>query len=149
VTQTSLSKSLYDQDFALWLEQVANQLRRGDFSHLDIDNLVEELDALGRSQKREIKSRLVVLLAHLLKRLYIDSAYDNRGWEVTIREQRRELRLLLEQSPSLGSYAVDVLEDAYTIALSEVREDYAKVSFPDHWPLSTALDDLLTCPFWQ
>ncbi|QQE64706.1 hypothetical protein GFS31_13870 [Leptolyngbya sp. BL0902] len=149
MTQTSLSKSLYDQDFALWLEQVANQLRVGDFSHLDIDNLVVELDALGRSQKREIKSRLVVLLAHLLKCLYIDSAYDNRGWEVTLREQRRELRLLLEQSPSLVHYAADVVEDAYTIALSEVREDYAKVPFPDHWPFSSALDDLLTCPFWQ
>ncbi|MFH7245008.1 MAG: DUF29 domain-containing protein [Spirulina sp.] len=149
MTQTSLSKSLYDQDFALWLEQVANQLRAGDFSHLDINNLVEELDALGRSQKREIKSRLVVLFANLLKRLYIDSAYDNRGWEITIREQRRELRLLLEQSPSLMSYANHALEDAYAMALSEVREDYAKVPFPDRWPLSEALEDVLTCPFWQ
>lgn len=149
MTQTSLSKSLYDQDFALWLEQVAHQLRAGDFSHLDIDHLVEELDALGRSQRREIKSRLVVLFAHLLKRLYIDSAYDNRGWEITLREQRRELRLLLEQSPSLGHYAVNVLEDAYAMALAEVREDYAKVSFPDRWPLSDALEDLLAYPFWQ
>jgi GH18 family chitinase len=104
MTQGQRQVSLYDGDFALWLEDVAAKLRSRDFDRLDIDNLVEEIESLGRSDKKKLKSRLVTLLAHLLKRLYIDSAYDNRGWEITIREQRKELLLLLEQSPSLRGY---------------------------------------------
>ncbi|HZG37939.1 MAG TPA: DUF29 domain-containing protein [Nodosilinea sp.] len=129
--------SLYDKDFALWVEDVAAKLRARDFGHLDIDNLVEEIESLGHSDKRELKSRLVTLLAHLLKRLYIDSAYDNRGWEITIREQRKELLLLIEQSPSLRGYFAEVFDRAYAIALAEVREDYAKVTFPDRWTLAS------------
>ncbi|PSN13660.1 DUF29 domain-containing protein [filamentous cyanobacterium CCT1] len=139
--------SLYERDFALWLEDVAAKLRSRDFDQLDIDNLVEEIGALGRSDRKEIKSRLVTLLAHLLKRLFIDSAYDNRGWEIRIREQRKEL-LLLEQSPSLSSYFAEVFDSAYAIALAEVREDYAKVTFPDRWPLSHTVDDLLSQVYW-
>ncbi|PSR17730.1 DUF29 domain-containing protein [filamentous cyanobacterium CCP3] len=140
--------SLYEGDFALWLEDVAAKLRSRDFDQLDIDNLVEEIEALGRSDRKEIKSRLVTLLAHLLKRLYVDSAYDNRGWEITIREQRKELALLLEQSPSLRGYFTESFGAAYAIALSEVREDYVKVTFPDRWPLSHTVDDLLNVTFW-
>lgn len=148
MTQTPPRTSLYEGDFALWLDDVAAKLRSRDFDQLDIDNLVEEIEALGRSDKKEIKSRLITLCAHLLKRLYIDSAYDNRGWEITIREQRKELVLLLEQSPSLRGYFAEVFDTAYAIALAEVREDYAKVTFPDRWPLSRSIDALLSDTFW-
>lgn len=148
MTQVQRQVPLYDGDFALWLEDVAAKLRSRDFDHLDIDNLVEEIESLGRSDKKELKSRLVTLLANLLKRLYIDSAYDNRGWEITIREQRKELLLLLEQSPSLRGYFAEVFDGAYAIALAEVREDYAKVTFPDRWPLSPSVDDLLSKAYW-
>lgn len=148
MTQVQRQVSLYDGDFALWLEDVAAKLRSRDFDHLDIDNLIEEIESLGRLDKKELKSRLVTLLAHLLKRLYIDSAYDNRGWEITIREQRKELLLLLEQSPSLKGYFAEVFDGAYAIALAEVREDYAKVSFPDRWPQSQSVDDLLINAYW-
>jgi hypothetical protein len=148
MTQAPYQISLYDSDFALWIEDVAVKLRARDFDRIDVDNLVEEIESLGRSDKKEIKSRLTTLLAHLLKRLYIDSAYDNRGWELTIREQRKELMLLLEQSPSLKIYFAEVFAGAYGIALAEVREDYAKVTFPDRWPLSQSVDDLLSIPFW-
>ncbi|MBW4485597.1 MAG: DUF29 domain-containing protein [Tildeniella torsiva UHER 1998/13D] len=148
MTQTPQRLALYEGDFALWLEDVAAKLRSRDFDHLDIDNLVEEIESLGRSDKKELKSRLVTLMAHLLKRLYIDSAYDNRGWEITIREQRKELLLLLEQSPSLGGYFAEVFDGAYAIALAEVREDYTKVTFPDRWPLSQLVADLLSNAYW-
>jgi Domain of unknown function DUF29 len=148
MTQVQRQVSLYDGDFALWLEDVAAKLRSRDFDRLDIDNLVEEIESLGRSDKKELKSRLVTLLAHLLKRLYIDSAYDNRGWEITIREQRKELLLLLEQSPSLREYFAEIFDGAYAIALAEVREDYAKVTFPDRWPLSQSVGDLLGNTYW-
>ncbi|MBW4458743.1 MAG: DUF29 domain-containing protein [Nodosilinea sp. WJT8-NPBG4] len=148
MTQVQRQVSLYDGDFALWLEDVAAKLRSRDFDHLDIDNLVEEIESLGCSDKKELKSRLVTLIAHLLKRLYIDSAYDNRDWEITIREQRKELLLLLEQSPSLRGYFVEVFDGVYAIALAEVREDYAKVTFSNCWPLSREVGDLLTVNFW-
>jgi hypothetical protein len=148
MTQTPQRVALYDGDFALWLEDTAAKLRSRDFDHLDIDNLIEEIESLGRSDKKELKSRLMTLIAHLLKRLYIDSAYDNRGWEITIREQRKELRLLLEQSPSLRGYFAEVFDGAYAIALAEVREDYAQVTFPDRWPLSQSVDDLLINAYW-
>ena len=148
MTQTPPRVSLYESDFALWLDDVAAKLRSHDFDQLDLENLVEEIEALGRSDKKEIKSRLITLLTHLLKRLYIDSAYDNRGWEITIREQRKELVLLLEQSPSLRGYFAEVFDAAYAIALTEVREDYAKVTFPDRWPLSQSIDALLSDTFW-
>jgi hypothetical protein len=148
MTQTSPQISLYEGDFALWLEDVAAKLRSRDFDQLDVENLVEEIESLGRSDRKEIKSRLFTLLGHLLKRLYIDSAYDNRGWEITIREQRKELALLLEQSPSLRGYFTETFEGAYGIALIEVRQDYAQVTFPDRWPHSQNIDDLLTILFW-
>lgn len=148
MTQTPQRLSLYEGDFVLWLEDVAAKLRARDFAGLDVENLLEEVESLGRSQRKELKSRLITLLAHLLKRLYIDSVYDNRGWELTIREQRKELLLLLEQSPSLRNYFSEVFEEAYAIALSEVREDYAKVAFPDRWPLSPSVGDLLSVAYW-
>lgn len=148
MTQAPQRVSLYDKDFVLWLEDVAAKLRARDFGSLDVENLLEEIDGLGRSQRKELKSRLATLLAHLLKRLYIDSADDNRGWELTIREQRKELLLLLEQSPSLKGYFAEALDGAYAIALAEVREDYAKVTFPDRWPLSQSVDDLLSAAYW-
>ncbi|HAC63718.1 MAG TPA: DUF29 domain-containing protein, partial [Cyanothece sp. UBA12306] len=79
-------QSLYEQDFSLWLEDTATKLREGKFSEINIEELVEEIEALGRSEKQELENRLEVLLAHLLKRIYIDSVYDNRGWELTIAE---------------------------------------------------------------
>ena len=66
----TLSPTLYDIDFNLWIEQTANQLKNGNLKNLDIANLVEEIESTGRSDKREIYSRLKVLLIHLLKWKY-------------------------------------------------------------------------------
>ena len=62
-----MSKKLYDQDFKKWIETTIYQLQKGDFSSLDIDNLIEELTELGKSEKRALESNLMILLAHLLK----------------------------------------------------------------------------------
>ena len=81
-------KSLYEKDILLWVEETVSQLKAKNFEHLDLEHLIEEVEALGISQKRELLSRLVVLLEHLLKRLYVDLPYDYNGWEKTIRTQR-------------------------------------------------------------
>ena len=139
-------KLLYEQDFYQWLEEIQAQLQARNLSRLDWDNLVAEIEALGKREQRELMHRLEVLLMHLLKRIYIDSAYDNRGWELTIQEQRRQLQLQLQQSPSLKRYWVEVFDDCWHYALTQVRQEYAQVPFPDQWPLSRDPNDLLLKP---
>lgn len=141
--------SLYDHDFALWIDDTVSKLKARNFEQIDLENLVEEIASLGRSNKRELKNRLAVLLAHILKRVYVDSTYDNRGWMNTIVEQRRQLRFLLQESPSLKSYFVDVLVDMYQEALETVRREYRGVVFPDEWQFDRSVDSILTQTYWQ
>ena len=141
--------SLYDRDQYLWLEEAIAKLRVQDFQGLDLVHLIEELEIVAGRDRAEIESRLGVLLAHLLKRLYVQSDYDYRGWEITIREQRRHLRIALQQSPSLKRFFVEAFDRAWLDALIEVREDYPQVLFPDQWQLSQDVDLLLTQKFWE
>jgi DNA-directed RNA polymerase subunit F len=99
-------KKLYDEDYCLWLETMTKLLEQQKFELLDIDHLVEEIEGLSRSEKRELRNRLTVLLEHLLKLSYWQSEKERnaRGWLNTIREQRRQIKLLLQDSPSLKAY---------------------------------------------
>ncbi len=143
------TQSLYDQDFALWIDDTVAKLKARDFEQIDLENLIEEIGSLGKSDKREVKSRLIVLLAHILKRVYIDSTDDNGGWRNTIDEQRRELIAVLEDSPSLRNYFESIFDTAYQTALLIVRKDYKRVEFPDEWQFDRSADSILTQTFWQ
>lgn len=143
------SISLYEQDFLLWLEETAAKLRAGDFAQIDLENLIEEVESLGRSQRRELSSRLICLLEHLLKRLYVNLPQDYRGWEQTIRHQRLEITLLLQDSPSLKTLWIERFESAWDTALKTVRQDYPDVTFPDRWPHGTTVETLLQQNFWH
>jgi hypothetical protein len=103
MSQIQNLNSLYEQDILLWSEDMVTKLKARDFDHLDIEHLIEEVEALGISQKKELISRLIVLLEHLLKRLYVNLPADYNGWERTIRTQRGELEILLDAVPSLSS----------------------------------------------
>jgi hypothetical protein len=149
MTQAITKLSLYDRDQHLWLEEAIAKLRVKDFQSLDLVHLIEELEIVAGRDRAEIENRLGVLLAHLLKRLYVQSEYDYRGWEVTIREQRRHLKIALQQSPSLKRFFVEAFDRAWQDALIEVREDYPQVSFPDQWQFSRDVDILLTQKFWE
>ncbi len=144
-----MTQSLYEQDFLQWTEATVAQLKARDFEHLDFENLIEEIDALGRSQRKELKSRLLVLLEHLLKRLYVPSPGDYRGWENTIEEQRRQIELELEDSPSLKNYWDAAFDTGWRLALKGVRKSYPAVNFPDKWPFDQAPDAMLNCDFWE
>ena len=141
--------SLYDRDILLWVEDTVAKLKSHDFEHLDIDNLIEEVESLGISQKKELLNRLVVLIEHFLKRLYVDLPDDYNGWERTIREQRKRLQVLLIKVPSLIRLWDEDFKDAWKIALLTVREEYPQVSFPDRWQFSTDLEPMLNDRFWQ
>ena len=142
-------QSLYEQDILLWVEDTVAKLRSHDFEHLDLDNLIEEVEALGIAQRRELLSRLTRLLEHLLKRLYVPSPQDYNGWERTIREQRRQLQFALEDTPSLQTLWEQSFERAWQAALKELLEEYPQVAFPDQWPYSRQADPILNEKFWQ
>jgi hypothetical protein len=116
-------KDLYAQDFNLWLQITAKLLLEKRWSELDIENLVEEIETLGRSDKRQLQRRLTILIAHLL---YLTFWYPEderkqcaRGWKLTIIEQRNRIQDLLSDSPSLKPY----LESIFTNCYEEARED--------------------------
>jgi secreted Zn-dependent insulinase-like peptidase len=91
---------LYETDFNLWLEQTVNHLKKGNLEALDLDNLIEEISDMVRNNRREIFSRLKVLLMHLLKWQYQPEKRTN-SWINTIDEQREQLELIFRDSPSL------------------------------------------------
>jgi hypothetical protein len=149
MNQPTTQVSLYDRDFNLWIEDTVAHLKAGDFAHLDVENLIEEIDSLGRRDKRELESRLQVLLSHLMKRCYVNSPESFRGWEVTIREQRRELGSLLKQSPSLRNYLLSEFDNGWRSTLREVREDYPTTQLPDTCPFPKDVELLLSQRFWE
>ncbi len=144
-----LQKIQYDCDLSLWLEQTIAQLKSGDLQSLDIEHLIEELEGLAGRDKRELKSRLQTLLEHILKRIYVNLPNEFNGWQRTIREQRKELRLLLETSPSLQSILNEGFDPIYQKALKDLREDYASVTFPDTWQYDRDLETILSKNFWD
>lgn len=142
-------KKLYEEDYCLWLETMTKLLKNQQFERLDINNLVEEIEGLTRSEKRELRNRLTVLLEHLLKLSYWQSEKERnaRGWLNTIREQRRQIQLILQDSPSLKAYIKEIFTDCY----QDAREDaIAKTClstdlFPIHSPFT--LEDSLNLDF--
>jgi hypothetical protein len=149
MTPTLPKPSLYEQDMVLWCADTIAKLREGNFANLDIEHLVEEIEGLANRDKKEVESRLDVLLAHLLKRLYVNCPDNDCGWENTIREQRKQLRRLFKQSPSLKNHAAEVFLEAWQDALEDVRANYPNVEFPDQWQFSREVDLLLSKAFWE
>jgi hypothetical protein len=117
-------QTLYDQDYYLWLMTTINQLRAGQFSAVDLDNLLEELESMGRSQKRAIESLLIKLLQHLLKLKFWDEERErNQGhWKGEIRTFRREIKKALKDSPSLKPYILEIFDECYQDARKEASD---------------------------
>jgi uncharacterized protein DUF29 len=109
------NSAAYDEDFYAWTQEQARLLRSGQFSQIDVENVAEELESMGRSDKREIDSRLEVLLMHLLK-WQLQVKLRSPGWSGTIREQRRRIAKLLRESPSLRPAVGQLIPEAYTEA---------------------------------
>lgn len=109
---TTTEPTLYDRDFHAWTETMAEALRSRHWSALDIENLVEEMESLGRRERQELGNRLGILMGHLLKWEYQPSQRSN-SWRATLREQRRRLQKLLLESPSLKTYIATAIVEAY------------------------------------
>ena len=114
--------NLYQQDYFLWLNATAQLLRSRQFDDVDWDNLIEEIEAMSGSQRREIKNRLIVLLMHLLKYQYQPERRSS-SWRGTILEQRRQIESLLEDSPSLKTYYLEIFANCYKNAISDATNE--------------------------
>jgi hypothetical protein len=121
---------LYDKDFYAWTQQQAEALRdaaaAGANLPLDWENLAEEMESLGRSERRELRSRLIRIVRHLLKLEHSPASEPRSGWRQTIREARVEVRTLLTDSPSLKSEVSRLIEeqarDAVELALGDLEQ---------------------------
>lgn len=114
--------ALYDEDFALWSAEQAALIRAGKFDRIDLENVAEEIESLGKSDKRQIRSRLQVLILHLLK-WERQPAERSRSWSSSIRDQRRAILDLVDDSPSLRPYPSAVFEREYPRAREKASEE--------------------------
>ncbi|MGI0480335.1 DUF29 domain-containing protein [Geminocystis sp. CENA526] len=108
-------KEIYDRDFHQWLEITANLLKEKKFSELDLANLIIEIEAMGKNNQRELTSRLIILIMHLLKWKY-QPQKQSKSRLKTINEQRLQLELLLEDNPSLKNQILDISDKCYSKA---------------------------------
>lgn len=134
--------NLYKLDFYAWTQQQLALLRNQNLEQLDVVNLIEEIEEMGRREKRELESRLEVLLMHLLKWQY-QPGLRSRSWQLTIKEQRLRLTKLLKENPSLKSILADYVISAYALATISAEKETGLDTFPADCPYSAdqALDE--------
>jgi len=134
----------YEKDFYSWTYEQAELLRKGRFNELDVANLIEEIETMGRSEKRELESRLTILLLHLLKWQY-QEVRRGRSWQLSIDEQRIQFTKTLKYNPGLKSVLNDLLKDAYKLAVIKAAKEtkISKSIFPEScpWELTQLIDE--------
>jgi hypothetical protein len=140
-------RSLYDTDFYAWTQKQAELLQNQQWSSLDLPNLIEEIESLGKQQRQELRNRLSVLIGHLLK-WHFQPEQRSRSWLATIRVQRREVLQLLQENPSLRPYLEEALQQAFEtgrdLAVSETNLPYK--TFPSECGYS--LEEILSDRFY-
>ena len=123
--------STYDTDFYAWTQAQAQYLKAGKWEHLDLENLAEEIESLGKREKQELRNRFRVLLGHLLKWQY-QPDQRSHSWQATIREQRRRIVQHLEENPSLQPYLPEALQRGYEdgVDLAIAETNLSDATFP-------------------
>lgn len=136
----------YERDFALWIAQQAELLRAKRFEQLDLDNLIEEIETVGRSERHELRSRLEQLLLHLLK-CQFQPERKSGSWLATLYEQRTRIAAIGKDSPSLKRVIVQFANEAYphAVRLAAYETGLPASTFPAANPYSK--DQLLDPDF--
>ena len=139
----------YEQDIVAWANEQANFVRNKQFELLDLEHIAEEIEDVGKSEQRELASRMAVLLCHLLKWKYQP---DRQGssWQATIKTQRDRIRHRLKKTPSLKTcldddeWWADAWADARDVATKETAIAYDK--FPEQcpWSVQNVLSNVLS-----
>lgn len=124
-----VDNSLYEEDFVAWIDRQAALLRAGRFDSLDCANLAEELEDMGKARRQELRSRLEVLLTHLLKYQF-QPEMRSGSWRGTIGEQRRRIEDAVEESPSLQA-TLDALAEDAKLYRRAVQQAVLETGLPD------------------
>jgi hypothetical protein len=135
---------LYETDFYAWAQEQAALLRAGALQAADIENIAEEIESMGRSEKRELVSRLAVLLAHLLK-WRSQPSFRGNSWRLTFREQRLRIRSHLEDNRSLKALLDSAIVESYALAIIVAQREtgFDENAFPSScpWPIERFIDE--------
>lgn len=140
-TTTAPDDIVYEDDFHAWCTQQAARLRKrarpGANDRLDYENLAEEIETLGRSDRRAIKSQIRLLLAHLLK-WHHQPERRGASWEDTIFNARIAIAELLKESPSLGAFAREAIGETYPLSVRDAVSEtgLSKRTLPDACPFT-------------
>ncbi|MGB5632162.1 MAG: DUF29 domain-containing protein [Waterburya sp.] len=130
-------KTLYEQDYCLWLETTAKLLQERRLNEIDFEDLIEELEGMSRREKEALFSNLQVALMHLLKYRYHPSKRSN-SWRSCIREHRKRVKRAFRNSPSLKPYFTEIFAECYQDA-RELAADETGLSietFPEQSPFT-------------
>ena len=119
-------KQLHERDFNLWIEEIKTRIRDRDVSDMDWDNLLDEIDDMGASQKRALKSYTQRLVEHILKLQYWDEELERcqKGWKQEVTNFRNQIISILEDSPSLKNYQKAKYDKIYSNAIAVVKYDF-------------------------
>lgn len=137
----------YDRDIMAWATEQARLLRAGRFEALDIEHIADEIEDVGKSEQRELASRMAVLVAHLLK-WQLQPDRRSASWEITVRNQRKAIRLHLKQVPSLKAKLGDAewWEIVWGDAISQAAKETGLDCFPESCPWT--FDQIMDPDFW-
>ena len=144
---TSKLERLYQTDYDAWLHSNLELLRQSRFDELDTPHLIEEMEDMGRKERGELSSRMVILIAHLLKWQY-QPTHRSSGWRGSVAEQRIRIRRRLDLSPSLKPYLPTAISDAYRDAVELASDETGldPATFPSHCPYTA--EQMLDRRFW-
>jgi hypothetical protein len=139
--------TLYGQDFYAWANEQAALLRAGKLSEADIAHIAEEIESMGKTEKRELVSRLAVLLLHLLKWRF-QPAKRGKSWKNSVEVQRISLGSHMRDNPSLKSALEEAITEAYRVAQLEAENETGidKENFPSVCPWS--FEQMMGEDFW-
>jgi hypothetical protein len=141
-----LTKTLYDTDFFEWADATAKLLRQGRLDEVDLEHVAEEIESLGKSDRRTVASQLLRLLMHLIKQR-IQPERAGTSWRASVINARQEIDLLFQDSPSLRPYFEETLEETYRQAVKQALDETnlkskaKQLEIPETCPYT--LDELL------
>ena len=141
------NQQLHDRDFYAWANEQAGLLRAGRLSEADIEHIAAEIESIGKTEKRELVSRLNVLLLHLLKWQF-QPRRRGASREASIANNRDQLEVHLDDNPSLKSVLPAALMQAYRYALRDAESEtgLAKATFPESCPWT--FEQMMNPDFW-
>jgi Domain of unknown function DUF29 len=139
-----MNSTTHETDFYAWTQEQVQLLKTGQLHQIDWQNIAEEIEDMGRSEKRQLESRLELLIMHLLKWQFQPNL-RSRSWQLTIKEQRLRLEKLLQKNPSLQPNLTEAIEDVYPLATLSAERETGLSLFPETCPYT--LTDILSLEF--